>query len=375
MIALTLALTLGRIQAPDDGLKLLRTKLDNNATVIAEQVPGMKRTIVQLWCSSRDSIDSPKTFGYRHMLEHLVARLDRTIDTTLESAGGMLNCATFRSGMQFEIAVDSGSHELVLATLRKLSAYPTFTPDLIKAEARTLSQEAILRSKATNESALHWLALGGKEAVDPAGPEEWEEAPTPAQLTAVYRKMMSASNLTLVISGDEPVDVLTQKYKGWLSTMPVYELGEPEFLAPQIVLDRVSKQTESVGLGVPGFFDTRTFARLAACLAFLSEARDGYLLFTPSGDPGVITVGSRLGIEELKRVKPTQLTVQVFNQGKNLLLEWLRTLKSNPSKWAEVRGLLQCSGTDPILRAIETKASQISFMEFAEAYKLLEKGL
>ena len=85
-------------------LLLLRTRLQNGATILAERIPDSKRIEVQLWCSSSASIDTTKSFGQRHMLEHLIARRDRLIDTEIEKVGGYLNAATFRSAINLRIS-------------------------------------------------------------------------------------------------------------------------------------------------------------------------------------------------------------------------------------------------------------------------------
>lgn len=356
-------------------LMLLRTHLQNGATILAERVSDARRLEVQLWCSSSGSIDTVKSFGQRHMLEHLIARRDRLIDTELEKVGGYLSAATFRTGMQFSISVPAGKADLALETLRKLVQFPTFSPEMIKAESLTLNQEAALKPRSIKEAAQHWLTLGGLEAVEPAGPDEWQELPLPGTLTSALKAQSSANRLTLVVVGDERVDQLTERFKSWLTSMPIYGTQAPSVLSPEMNYTSASSGSESIGIGVPSFPDSKALARLAAALALIADAKESYLIYTPSGVPGVVTVGSRRGKREIRQsLRGTEITQQ-FALGRSLLLRWIAAHRSNPAKWAEVRGLLSSSAADPLLRDLDERIRHVRWSDFEEGYRLLEAAL
>ncbi len=374
MVIASILLGTSALAAPQE-LMLLRTRLQNGAVILAERVPDVKRVEIQLWCSARATLDTKKSYGYRHMLEHLIARRDRSIDTELEKEGGFLTAATYRSGTQFSISVPSSKIDIALSSLRKLVQFPMFTQELLNLEAKTLGQEAALKSRSSMEAASHWTKLGGPEALDPAGPDQWEEVPSPSALTAIYKAQMSATQLTLVVIGDETVDQLTDRFKSFLSSMPIYGTPEPTVFPPDINLTTATSGTDSVGIGVGEFADLKTLARIAAALSLIADAKESYFTYTPSGDPAVVTVGSRQGKSEIRKSLRGTEVMQQFGLGKSLLARWVDAQRSSPSKWAELRGLLSSSGADSLLRDLPRLVRQIRWVDFEEAYRLLEGAL
>src|SRR5579862_2564739 len=85
------------LQAPTGQPERLRTILDNGAVVEVERDRTAKRLAIQLLVSSRSTPDTPTTYGYRHLLEHLEAPgRDVTLDKRLETRGGFLTAETLR---------------------------------------------------------------------------------------------------------------------------------------------------------------------------------------------------------------------------------------------------------------------------------------
>ncbi len=355
-----------------DDLMLLRTRLPNGAVIVAETIPRLDRVEIQLWCSSKNSSGDP---GIRHMLEHIIARNDKSIDTKLEKVGGYLNAATFRDGMQFAISVPKAKIDLAIECLQRLVQFPNVTPGLVRAETLTLEQEALLKPQSLNESNFHWKSLVNPASPDPAGPDTWSEFPAPSTLNRALKSQMSAECLTVVVVSDLEVDASTKLVQAWLSSMPIHIDTQPEMEPRNLELDKISVGQESLGLAVDGFPSALVLARVAAGLALVSNCADGYFIYTPSALPGVVTVGSAKGLTEIKKSVRDESASSQFKSGKRLLQKWINSQISNPQKLAELRGMLSCQRGDVILKKLPEMLNALSWTEFEKAYTMLERSL
>jgi len=80
---LSFAAGLALLFSPPQQPPRLRTLLDNGAVVLVEPVPSATIS-VQLFASSKYAPETAASHGYRHLLEHLIARGDGTLDRRLE---------------------------------------------------------------------------------------------------------------------------------------------------------------------------------------------------------------------------------------------------------------------------------------------------
>src|SRR5690242_17678119 len=98
-------------QTPDEPPRL-RTVLDNDAVILVEPMPKEPTISVQLFASAKYVPETEATHGFRHLLEHLVAHGDGTIDPKLESQACFMDAETLRDAMQIEFRV--GPNQLQL---------------------------------------------------------------------------------------------------------------------------------------------------------------------------------------------------------------------------------------------------------------------
>src|SRR5688500_7954220 len=97
---LSLLAPLCLLQVPIQQPPRLRTVLPSGAIVLVERMPAATSLSVQLFASARAVPESKQTHGWRHLLEHLVARGPKgDIDARLESQGAFMRARTLRDAM------------------------------------------------------------------------------------------------------------------------------------------------------------------------------------------------------------------------------------------------------------------------------------
>lgn len=363
-----LALALGQlpeIQQPPR----LRTILPNGATVLVERVPGAKTVWARLFLSSRGEEDTPATHGWRHLLEHLVATgRDGRIDERLEREGAFLRAQTQRDAIEFGVDAPAGKLELALDALSEMLRLRPITSEEIAREAGIIAQEGALMEVPTRLSAAAWAVAYGPWGLAPFGDVEAVRRATPSALATLHRRLCSGPNLVLVVSGDVDLDKATAAASKIVRTAPKTDgrfASRPDGLGGRD--SRATGYGEARALPVGAYDEPRTMAALAAALALGSEFDDAFVIYTPSGRPGLVVlgrVGENTGLDAMiDRRDPAAL----WERGRTLARLWLRRQEMDPGANASLRGLLLAQSADYTPDRMREALDRLTYRDFAAA--------
>lgn len=357
-------------QVPVDQPPRLRTLLPNGATVLVERIPGARSLAIGLYASSRSAPDTPETHGYRHLLEHLIAiGKDGDLDQKLESAGGFLRARTLRDVIAFEMTLPAGGLTVGMDATRDILSAQVKSAEVVTREMKVMAEEGALRDPAARASEIAWRRVYGDAGLDPFGSLTAMGTATPAGLEKLRKATFAASNLVLVIGGDVDLDAATKAATDLLGPMPKTPKAEP----PRRVANptEVSDTVEGAYRAIPvrGYRDPGTAAALAACLAVASELDRPTILYTPSGAPGLVLVGTLDGEASLAKVLEEAQPAVLFARGRDLARRWVRGRMQEPEQIVAFRGLLMSEAVD--LRP-ETLLENLDTMPYAAFASALE---
>lgn len=309
----------------------LRELLLNGATVYAVQMPAAKSFSIQLFAGPRPGRDKPETYGWRHLLEHLVAKgLDGQLDVRLESAGLFLSAGTQRDIVRFAIDGPADGFEKAAAELPALLAPPKPSPDDIQREAAIIRNELALSTPTTLTVRDAWRRTFKEGGLDPLGDFSAGTRPAPEALANLWKGLFQPGNLVLVAAGPAPVERMLSRMRPVLAGLKDLPTAAKQSAAPTL-----PKPFRTLGEGgrevlaipVPGLGEKQALARLAASLAVAARWQDSEIVYTPSAAPSLIVItGFRDGEPPLG------------SEGRRLVQSWIEGSQQNPSQVAALRG-------------------------------------
>jgi hypothetical protein len=348
----------------------LRTLLPSGAIVLVERMPGARTLAVGLYASSRSAPDTPATHGYRHLLEHLVAPgRSGELDRRLETAGGFLRARTLRDAIAFEMTLPAGSLNLAMDATRDILAAQVKSAEVVTREVSILGEEEALRDESARASEIAWRRVYGDQGLDPFGSLDTLQGATPAALETLRKATFTAPNLVMTIVGDIDLDAATKAATQALASAPAGKRAE----APRRAVSPSEADGPVAGsyraLPVRGYRDPGTAAALAVCLAVGSELDRPTVVYTPSGQPGLVMVGTVDGEGALTKVLDEADAAVLFARGRDLARRWVRSRMVEPEQLAAFRGLLL---TDAIDLRPETMLENLDTMTFATFRTALE---
>ncbi len=363
------------LQAPA-GPPRLRTVLSNGATVLVEKMAGAESLSVGLFVSSRGTRETRRTHGWRHLLEHIVARgTSGSLDSRLETAGGFLRARTLRDAMHFDLTLPPGRLSLALEAVRELLSQPIFTSEAIATEARILEQEAALLDVPTRLSSAAWEAAYGEWGLSPQGTMDIIRNAPPEELRKLHTEMFQGPNVVLVVAGDVDLADATREVKAVLGGLL---RGVRNATAPPA--PAAAARVETTGAGearaavVPGAADQRAAAALAAALAVASGIDNSFVIYTPSVGPGMIllgrageTSGVGLALEELGDGS------ELLSLGKGLAREWVQRQLRTPTGVTWLRGLMMVQSPELTPETLSGNIGRLTRSQLVEGLSLLRK--
>lgn len=323
----------------------LRTILPNGAAVLVVRMPKAKSLTVELIGSSKYTPETKATHGYRHLLEHLLARGENhDIDHLLESEGAFLTARTQRDAMQFEISLPPGDLDMGLAVVGQFLQPPLITQADIDKEVPVLEQELALPDETGALTAAAWTQAFGEAGLDPQGDIPTIKTATPEKILDVYAKEFAPSSIALVIVGNVDLDVATKAAKEVLAPLPAdhYALAKPRQGARAGRADAAGFGEARAAIGGPFGGSTNT-ANIAVALALASEIPGCFVSYTPSEEYGLVTLGRTdqssgvgLYIDGLSQ----QDAAALFDRGRILADRWLHLQTEGTDANAYLRGVL-----------------------------------
>lgn len=357
---------LGQIPPQVEAPQRLRTLLPNGAAMIVERVPNSPYLSTQLILGAEGARETPATHGLRHLLEHLCARGDGTLDRRLESQGAFLSARTYRDATVYEVRSANGDLALALDALSEVMRFPEVDAKGLQREAEIMEHEARLQEAETDEAAALWRSALPTTGLDPYGDPDVLRRATPEALRTLYRAQLRGANLVISIAGDIDVLETTRRARAVFEVLPE---GAPPAPEPQETARPATTPTGGRGVPVPGFREPFTAWALAAGLALAGEHDLGYLVYTPSARPGLVVIGTRAASVDWSQERARRGDAELFRRGRILVRRWLARHLSTASASALIRGLLLVQS--PSLRP-EMLEEHIATMQFAEFQRALD---
>lgn len=375
MLTLAISIALLNQQEPPR----LRTICKNGAAILVERMAEEPMISVQLWASARIVRDTKETHGWRHLLEHLMARgQNKDLDRRLEMVGGYLRARTFRDAMQFEIVVGPTQLDLALSVANELLKPVQVEQGEIDRELLIMRQEFATNDNPSRLSAGAWQQAYGDYGLDAFGSLEAMAKATPESLRELQRKHFYPENLVLTIAG--PVDIQRTTEKAIESVgMRQGAIKRPEPDPPPGNPGRI--EVEGFGEGraamVDGYNTPSTVGSLAFALAIASGVEGAFVTYTPTLQRGLVIVGqiekqSGIGLK-IDATPPSDLP-NLFALGRALARNWVERYLHTASGVAYIRGLLLCHSPSSRPEAMLQAIDQLTFDQFQAAARRFDKA-
>lgn len=357
----------------------LRQGLGDGATICVIPDRQAKMCSLVLAASSRGSEDDTDSHGFRHLLEHVVARGHAgDVDQRLEAVGGMLLASTYRDATVLEILIPPDHLSLALDIMADLLRSPRISDSVLSQEIASIREELALVDEPARLASLLWQICYGRSGLDPLGTAEQLERAAPQTLMEVFERQFHASNLVLTLYGPVELDRESSQLRALMSRIP----GEPnrsEFQARKASgpVRAVSETFVGYGLPVGSFREPETAATLALCLGLARDLPGAFVVYTPSKRPGLITLGvpsadtgwkqraARFSRSDLERL---------FLFARASCLSWAarETAAMGP---ARIQALLLAQGPDEDFAKFSKAVEDMSFDQFLEAYEALKVAI
>ena len=348
------------------GTPKLRTILPNGAVVYVERIPGARITSVDLFLSARGNEETPATHGYRHLIEHIVARSIPGQDMELETAGGMLNPSTSRDWTRFNWFGPKSATPLFLKYLNLTLKPFSFTDALVKREAGAIRYEAALQSRRDRLSAKSWKSAYGDEGLDPLGDLTLIGKADPHKLTTIWNQMIAAPNVVVSIAGDLDVEEVSRAVSDQVSRLT--KIAEKP---------RGPRKIQGIGAGndaayilVEGLKSKVTLASIGLALMCSTSVHGTVVTYTPSMQPGLIVLSNPRNVDLMMAffLKPNNIELAGgLPRVRALVRSWLTRNKKYPSAVTELRGQLYSLDGDLTPDALIELATSITSNDLVEA--------
>lgn len=329
-------------------LDRLRTILPNDAAIYVERMPGQPLLSIQLFAGTKYAPETPTTHGFRHLLEHLLAKgPDGDLDKRLESKGAFMDAGTLRDAMRFSISVAPDQLELGLSAVRDLLKPLQTTQQAIDRESKIIEQELALSSDTLDLVNSAWSQAYGDEGLDPQGDMQTIHTATPETLAELQQRQFAPSALALVIVGDVDVDQTTKQAK------ELFKMPEDNYKTGPLAQRSVGHagRTDSDGFGEARAALTKPFggidtaSKLAFAFAIAVDLDGAFVSYTPSMQNSLVTLGrtdQTSGVGLLIDGLELQEAYSYLPRGRALAAKWLRLQLERPDTCAYLKGLLLC---------------------------------
>jgi len=320
-----------------------RETLANASQLVVECVPQADRLVVVLTLSTEGQEDTPATYGWRHLLEHLVARgPDGNLDTRIESQGMLLVPSTLRDASRFDVRGGPEQLNSALGFLGELTGPLQATDAQRETELRIMTEEFALISESSAAGTRAWRRVYGPTRMDPFGHPDTLARATLDDLDRLRRGLFVSNRMTLNIAGPGTVESMVEAGRDWLTKAP-----SPGFAAPTATAEAGALPTIASGLAtsaalpVGAWDDPKAAARLGAALALADRAPDIDLIYTPARREGLIilVVPADGDLAGVLNVPDDELAYRA-QQAQRRLSAWLGFQMGTLERRTQFRGLL-----------------------------------
>lgn len=363
----------------DSAFSWQRLNLDNGSAVIVQSLPGAKTLSVQLFAAARGVQETPETHGMRHLLEHLIAKgPNRDLDRRIETKGLFLTADTYRDAMQFEIRGTHLQLNEALSVVKDLLQPLKTSKEEIAKEVRILAQELAIVPNSGRLSSSAWSAAYGSAGLDPLGNLATMAKATPESLAQLQQKHFDASNLVISIAGSIPEKEVLDAARKILEPLK----GTPDLEWARRTEGKPGRAEADAAVGsargaiVGRYSDPETAWTIAAAFGFATEFDDGFFIYTPSIQNGLVLVGSnadRNFLSRIDRMDEAEM-LGLFAQGRLNARYWVISRLSSPSGAAFMRGMIGCQAFGGKPEQLLENLTAITPSQFMQGIERLKSG-
>ncbi len=333
---------------------------ESGAITVFEALPGSKTVAMHLFAAAKGCQETPERHGWRHLLEHLVAKgADSQLAFKLESAGWTISAETFRDFTTYKLEGPANRWHIGFDALAEIVSSRTWTQEQLNHEMKILGQELALATLETKLRNQAWLLAFGNAGLDPAGTSETISQATPESLATLFSTQMAADNLTLSIVGPSQIVGLESRCKALWKLAPKAKKAAWIRRTKTIPGSDSLEQGSVVFASTPGFGNPTTAWILAAALAIASEGESRFVTYTPSLFAGLVLLGSTFESRIGAVVSGIQSkSDQFYETGRQLALAWLARHFQSTGARANWNGIFQCQAIggrpDSLAQSIES---------------------
>ena len=280
--------------------------------------------------------DREAEYGYRHLLEHLVAAREPELDRQLETVGGTIGASTGRDLMRFWVSVPPSDLAMGLNAMKALLKPITLRADDVAQERTILAREIGMLTAEERGSVRAWEAIYGADGRDPIGVSASFADATAEGLERLWRGMLVGPRLSLFASGPLDLDSTVDRLERLARTFPDGPAPEWSGRTPVVA---GSAGAGAFALAVGSVDQRTTLATLATALALASEVEGSSVTYTPSPRDGVVLLQNPAASDELRRVVHRGDT-GLRNRSLNLARRWIANRLDDAEGSSELRATL-----------------------------------
>jgi len=337
---------MGHLTPPQVDQPKLRKDLGNGARIYTERRKGMDRFALSVAFEADDKVDGVLQ-GRRHLLEHLFARGDGTIDRALEKKGCTLSASTTRDTLFIDVSGPTAALTDAVAALRGLFMAPLkVTSEQIAREGAILAEEAALRPWWSSLSDKAWSDAFGDAGASLFPLQEDVAKATSEDCAALLARTLVGVRATMSIVADLDTEALATEAAKAVGVLPKGEGAAVTRDSTQDVV-AVAGDGSARAIVVPGLGFSSTMVAMAAALALQDQVPGVQAVFTGSSHTSLVIVVFRSDETLAKAraaISENRATLSVV--GRSAVRGWVRGLVEDPASAARTRSLLmQTSAT------------------------------
>lgn len=348
----------------------LEERLPSGALILSEQMPKAEMMSIALVSKATDTPETLKTHGWRHLVEHIVAKGPfKDLDVRLERVGGFLYAQTGRDTMSLRLDFPVTEKALGLKLAQELVSPLRTSAKEIETETTIIREELGFTSELRMANIAAWAKVYGTHRLDPLGDPDVMAKAGVDDLEKLHKTLFCTKNLVVSVCGPEGAETSIELARQIAESAPkAPELSfaaEDPKLQPQPVLAEVG-DAAAVAMPAEGLLEKETIGKFVAAMAFASQG-GGEVYFTPSSKPGLLTVAFSSG-SALTTAAQTPPDQGLFSLGVLRARRWMQNQLASPGSAALVRGNLLAVAPFYRPEGFLEEIPLVSYEQFRAAY-------
>ena len=339
-----------------------------NDAVVYVQKASSPLVSIQIFVTNANAPDTAATYGYRHLLEHLIAMSVPGHDIVVETAGGSLDAATTRDTIRFEWNVPPSLVPTVASTMRKFLEWKNTTPAEIQREAEIIRHEVALQDGNARSAKEAWDAVFEDQAISMLGDAESCLKATPSQLVTLWKKLTVGSQIVVSVIGPVDLSGTAKLIRTEIEGLP--KGGPKQWLSRSINGSYGTKQTAAIV--VPPIGSSGSVSALIAAFGASGKLSRPFVTYTPSARPSVVLLGSQDPAEEIGKSLKDEDPAVAFRYGQAYLYAWIRNQLATPSRSATFHGTLLSAGLSQRPSKLWDQVEYADYQQFLNYWRQIQ---